>query len=815
MGMWDNFAKEDDNLDEISSTEEKEPIKLINSVGTLVALTNRSRELSAEILSGIDKEQSLSKQLSTLNIDELNKAASKETTYKTEEEFDNAYMNQVLNHNNNDLFKSSSNFAVSTERKKRYEIYEQMLDSNFIVERVLEVFCENIIIRNAQTKSYINTQINDNKTDLFSSLGNDVQNSYDKLCKALLVKYKLQKQLKDTIVPNVCTFGNYFVEIVDLNLLSVMGGITAHEQVIMDSSGQTMVDQNGVAYKSLTQTSIVREEILVESTIEKPKDKKDKDKDRDKEKVKTTIIFESNFDCFESEEDLLITIKNNEFNSILNSSKEIQEDSKDIIQEQEHSISNIDNFLNELLQENTLDHIDLGFFDQMNLENSPDSSDMKQFNVKDIMKLKLDSLKDIYLDYHHPKNVIIIEKHNLVYGYLIIEDETSQGQGSYEVDRFKRFSAGLSSHGTSGFESYDNSQVIRDTTDSITKEILKKITSNIRLNKNRMLGQNFDYFKTLNIGEEAIASLKLLIYQKIKYKSKLKFRFLTPDSIINFSGQVNNKFAPYGTSIFDKMVQPVKLYTLALMSSIVSRLSRAAVVRKWTIEAGDKRNHEEIVAKTTSDLKSKAITFDKINQMKNTAEIITDYRDMATITINQQRFIDMEILPMQDRGLPLNDMNDLKQDVIAAGGVPGIYLNITENVDLREKLVHLNITFANNIINKQATIEDGLDQFLNAMFKKLLKYNNFKEQDFNLSNYINYKLNPPLVLQLQSDEAQITVVNNIVNSLDGLKVPIDPRKILQRYIPNINWDNIHKEGLAYKQDFGKQAIISQNDQTNY
>ena len=105
-----------------------------------------------------------------------------------------------------------------------------------------------------------------------------------------------------------------------------------------------------------------------------------------------------------------------------------------------------------------------------------------------------------------------------------------------KVDRFKRFSAGLSSHGTSGFESYDNSQVIRDTTDSITKEILKKITSNIRLNKNRMLGQNFDYFKTLNIGEEAIASLKLLIYQKIKYKSKLKFRFLTPDSIINFSG---------------------------------------------------------------------------------------------------------------------------------------------------------------------------------------------------------------------------------------------------------------------------------------
>ena len=184
MGMWGNFSKDEDeeNLDQITATEEKEPIKLIDSVNTLTALVNRQKELSAEILSGIDKEQSLSKQLSTLNLDELNKAASKETTYKTEEEYDNAYMNQVLNHNNNDLFKSSANFAVSTERKKRYEIYEQMLDSNYIVERVLEVFCENIIIRNAQTKSYINTQINDNKMALFDSLGNDIKNSYDKLC---------------------------------------------------------------------------------------------------------------------------------------------------------------------------------------------------------------------------------------------------------------------------------------------------------------------------------------------------------------------------------------------------------------------------------------------------------------------------------------------------------------------------------------------------------------------------------------------------------------------------------------------------------
>ena len=61
----------------------------------------------------------------------------------------------------------------------------------------------------------------------------------------------------------------------------------------------------------------------------------------------------------------------------------------------------------------------------------------------------------------------------------------------------------------------------------------------------------------------------------------------------------------------------------------------------------------------------------------------------------------------------------------------------------------------------------------------------------------------------------ITVVNNIVNSLDGLKVPIDPRKILQRYIPNINWDTIYKEGQSYKQELGKQAIIAPDNQQGY
>ena len=47
MGMWGNFSKDEDeeNLDQITATEEKEPIKLIDSVNTLTALVNRQKQL--------------------------------------------------------------------------------------------------------------------------------------------------------------------------------------------------------------------------------------------------------------------------------------------------------------------------------------------------------------------------------------------------------------------------------------------------------------------------------------------------------------------------------------------------------------------------------------------------------------------------------------------------------------------------------------------------------------------------------------------------------------------------------------------------
>ena len=792
---WDNFKDDQEDVQTSGIQQPMEPKKLIDSVKHIDNLSIKSNELASKILSDIDTEQVLSKQLINLNITEVNKNVSKETLYKTEEDKTDKFIDEVLNHDNNDLFKQASNYSVSTERKRRYDIYEQILDSNYIAFRILRVFINNVLIKNAQTKNFLTIQVPDEKEALLEHLGKEIRTSYEKFQKSILMRYKLQRKLKDEIVPKSLLFGNYFMEVVDLNLLK---NISKHEHVLLETS-----------YESY---EVVKEN---NKDVKKPKTEKITKTD--------SIIFESNFECYKDEQEMkdffnMEAAANNQRNlkflnevseydkklSIINESENNEEELKKLeFPENPRGL----NMLADMVLNESVDSLDSSWLEDINgLLGTTQETKKKKYNLSDINRLDFSKIRDIHINGIHPKNVIIIEKDGLIYGYLVVdEDDMQHSGGEYIIDSFKRLSSGLTSGSNSKNE--ENELVIKNIVNNLTNEVLKKVVSNIKLNKKRSFSMDFDYFKTLNISNEATSSLKLLMYHKLKSKSKLKFRFLTPESMINFSSSVD-KFAPYGTSVFDPIVGPVKLYTLALMSSVVSRLSRAAVMRKWTIETGNKRNHKEIVDKTKAELKSKAITFDKINSLKNISEVVTDFKDMATVSINGQRFIDMEILPMHDRGLPLNDLTDLRNDIISGGGVPAVYLNIGDGVDLRETLVQLNVTFANEISEKQQGIEDGINDLNDCLFKKVLKYNDYEDADFNVSNYSNIKLNPPLVLQIQSDEAMITTVSNIISLMDTAKMAINPKKIFQNYIPGINWDKMEKEGEAYIKSIAKQAIVS-------
>jgi hypothetical protein len=161
---------------------------------------------------------------------------------------------------------------------------------------------------------------------------------------------------------------------------------------------------------------------------------------------------------------------------------------------------------------------------------------------------------------------------------------------------------------------------------------------------------------------------------------------------------------------------------------------------------------------------------------------------------------------MHDRALPMNDMMDLRNELVAATGVPSVYLNIGDAIELRETLVNVNIGFSHTISNLQGYIEDGVNELINSIFEIILKKNGL-DTDFKLSQFFRVSLNHPLVLQLQTNESIISTVSNIIGLLRQAEVSFDPMVLFRKYIPDFNWDELEKSGeISIKRELKEKLM---------
>jgi len=696
---------------------------IIAPAKVLSELDDKFDDLYNNIVGNLNTYNTYSSKMQSIEVQEMSKQLNAKRNdipdeIPEDEEIDKD-IKQLLNASNNDILGNIGDISVPSERKKRYEFYDEVPNVNYIAYRMLKVYLDNILIKNVQTKQFLNINNNPNNVNFLATIKDDVGKHYENFLKTCIVYFDLQKKLKNRIVPDMLKYGNSFIEI--LNLKNV-AKISSKQELITES--------------------------YCMGTSEK--------------------VNDLGYCLFESEGKELYEESSYDTNSKLSPEQQF----KDLLNTK---IGNIE-------------ESSAAYYGQIMEESA-------EYKFDDINELEFDAIQDIYLKNVNPNQVIIIEEDGILYGYLVVE-ELANSEGT-EVDVFKRFTQQENSNNNSK----ENGTIQKEVIENMTKGVIKKVNETI----NNSYSQNFE---DLKLSESIESSIKIILYHKIKERSKLKFRFIAPNKLINFSTTVD-KFGPYGTSIFDPIIQPVKMYTLALMSSIVSRLSRASVVRKWTIEAGNKKNHAEIIEKVKKDISNKSISFDSLSNVKNISKVITDFRDLATIQVNGQRFIDMEVMPMGDRSLPLNDMQELRNELIASTGIPSVYLNIGDQVDLRETLVNLNTSFATTISSHQGNIDDGLGIMMNSIFGIVLENNDYDSSDFLLSNYYNLGLNPPLVLTVQANEALVSSVTNIIGMLKSAEVTIDPEELLKLYIPQMNWEDLLKTGERFIKKVAKDQLMAQ------
>jgi hypothetical protein len=726
---------------------------ILNSLNSMKLIDNIDKSLKSvyeDVISNNGSFSSVANKVQRFEIEDFSKSIQQIRTSNglttnaniTKEE---DQTREFLNTSSSNLLGNFNDFIISGDRKDRYQIYDEIPDLNYIAFRMQDVYIQNIFVKNIQTKRFL--FIGDNPNMVFRDEQTQIKKHYENLLKTMFSYYELENKLKNFIIPKTLKYGNYFMEIVNFSNLE---NFINTSKLLQESSFPEKLKKEHAYYKDLFEFEAIGFNV-----------------DGGDEPMLLENAFVGMNGGAVTETDFSLKLK-----SFLKTNQP-----KVLLEE-----NNIFSFLN----------------DQYRTDNNANPED-EDYNFEDLEDLDIDKLKDIQLRGIDPSKVIIVEDESILYGYIIIEDNGTSKE-SNEIDVYKRFLSDGKTNATK-----DGRENTKEAIDKMTKFITDNILEIIRVSRSKTMNKNFN-FDELKLPDDSLYSIKSILYNKIKEKSKLKFRFLSSNHLVNFSAPIN-KYAPYGTSIFDPIVQPVKLYTLALISSIISRLSRASVVRKWNIEAGSKKNHAEIVESVKKDLKNKSISFDNLSNIKNISNVLTDFRDIATIKIDGQSFIDMEILPMGDRSLPLNDANDLKADLVAATGVPSIFLGLADQADMREQLVNMNTGFANNILNWQSNIEEGINRLQSIIFTELLKANGKSKNTFNISSYLETKLTPPLVLQVQSNEALITSITNIIGLLKSSGMMINPKQLYELFIPTLDWDSLEDGGKKYVIEQAKDNLI--------
>ena len=746
--MWGNPNEQDDGLGlEQPPVSTSNPTELLKSLDILNDIDGKFNDLYDNIVVNLNNFNLHSSAMQKIEVKELTDTLNSMRTSSKSEEFDDLEgtsvkkdIDHLLNNSNSSILNSIGVDGIPSDRKARYDAFDEISNVNYIAYRMLKVYVDNILIKNNQTKQFLTVSENILNNSIIKNLDKNVTNQYKNFIKTFITYFDIQKKLKDKIIPKMLKYGDCYLEVVNLS----------HINSIIEKDFGVIQESITIPYSD-NQTSSKIEGMDIKFSYELSHHKD----------VEETLLESENMFLQNDDKTEMLHTPNEQFIQILK---------------------------NKALQEGTI--LENGsFWEDLNADKKEEEFN---FNLTDISDINFKNIQDIHLNIIDPHRVITVEANGIIFGYIIVEDDDSTSTN--EIDIYKRF--------------MNNDKDKKGKKDENIKKIVEKITKSLVTKlKAVMVKKSAKKLDELELNSDVETSLKVILYHKIKEDSKLKFRFVSPNRFVHFHTNID-KYENHGTSIYEPIMQPLKMYSLAMMSSIVSRLSRAAVVRRWIVEAGTKKNHPELIAKLKQDIASKSISFENLSNIKNISNIITDYKDFATVSVNGQRYVDMEVVPMNDRGLPINDMQDLRNELIASTGIPSVYLNIADQADVRETLVNLNIGFANNISAIQDNVDEGVNKALNIVFNIILENNNYEENEVVISNYFKIALNPPVILMLQAAEAGISSVANIVGMLNGIQFTIDPQKILEQYIPQIDWMDLKKSGDTFIKDEGRKQLMA-------
>ena len=424
-----------------------------------------------------------------------------------------------------------------------------------------------------------------------------------------------------------------------------------------------------------------------------------------------------------------------------------------------------------------------------------------------------DSFSKISLKFHYPHSIVpLTTEFETVLGYVEIREvDKLSTERSNPLKSFLDVANKMSSSLNATSKSFNKQERHTDTVNLFVKSVIKKVISEYvkaedidsikdKKEKNEEIAKRLkksvqdDFF-------HSVSKLLLSVDDSIMFKKKLNIRFISTDNMVSFTTPTT-AYWPYGQPIIDSLVYPGKLYLLTQMANTVIKLSRASLIRKWNVEVGVREDHSVLLQKLKNEFRNSRITAgDLASSTKNIPNILSDFKDIITLTRKQNKFIDVDILQTGDPNIRINDLEDQRREIVAISGVPQQFLGYNETYELRERLIHSNVVFAKEISSYQDVINKGLTNLIDKIGQKI----GYEEES---SKYVKVYLQPPVILLLQLVEATISSTRNILSYFTEHELQTEPYYMLKRFVPFIDWDEFRSESESYVQKLKvNQAVV--------
>ena len=275
------------------------------------------------------------------------------------------------------------------------------------------------------------------------------------------------------------------------------------------------------------------------------------------------------------------------------------------------------------------------------------------------------TLDDLMLRVHKPHKIMILEtNYGTRLGYLeVFQDEMSK---THNIGQSLTNLVGRLTQNAALNASLKPDDIVN----KLILGILKKIMSNAPAGNNKDVNSVVQ-----DLNPDIYAFIKQLVIEqgsnnKIDKLNMLKVRFIRTDRMQQFSLPLTTDYLPYGTSLIDPIILPCKLYILSQLGNIITKLSRAPAIRKWTIEQGTSQMSGQLIQRLKRELHNSRITAEDLSSWKTIPKILSDYKDLYLLSRQGNKSLDVEVTSLGDPSIKVQDLQDARSEIIALSGIP-------------------------------------------------------------------------------------------------------------------------------------------------